>query len=75
MAFGPAAGLHLLNAIQGDAALSEYAPLPAARGDFMFRAERLSEARMQFKNAAGLSRNAQERAFLLARAEACSPGR
>jgi predicted RNA polymerase sigma factor len=44
--------------------------LPAARG-FLFRAGRLSEARSEFNAAAALTRNVQERAFLLARAEAC----
>jgi RNA polymerase sigma factor (sigma-70 family) len=70
MAFGPEAGLHLLDAI-GDEALRTYAPLPAARGDFLFRAGRLAEARAAFEAAAQLTRNARERAFLLARAKAC----
>jgi RNA polymerase sigma factor (sigma-70 family) len=69
MAFGPDAGLALLDAI-GEA-LPGYAPLPAARGDCLFRAGRLAEARAQFLAAAELTRNARERAFLLARAEAC----
>ena len=70
MAFGPHEGLRLLNEIDGDA-LRGYAPLPAARGDFLFRAGRLAEARAAFEAAAGLTRNARERAFLLARAAAC----
>jgi predicted RNA polymerase sigma factor len=71
MAFGPEAGLRLLDAISGAEALSGYAPLPAARGDFLFRAGRLAEARVAFEAAAALTRNARERAFLLARADAC----
>ena len=71
MAFGPEAGLTLLDAITGDDALRHYAPLPAARGDFLFRAGRLAEARVAFEAAAALTRNPGERAFLLARAEAC----
>jgi RNA polymerase sigma factor (sigma-70 family) len=71
MAFGPDAGLRLLDAIAGDDALAGYAPLPAARGDFLFRAGRLNEARAAFEAAAGLTRNGREAAFLLARAEAC----
>jgi predicted RNA polymerase sigma factor len=51
--------------------LRNYAHLPAARGDFLFRADRLAEARSEFKAAATLSRNASEKAFLLARADAC----
>jgi RNA polymerase sigma factor (sigma-70 family) len=71
MAFGPEAGLRLVDEIADAAALRDYAPLPAARGDFLFRAGRLAEARSEFKAAATLSRNARERAFLLARADAC----
>ena len=71
MAFGPEAGLRLVDEIADAAALRDYAPLPAARGDFLFRAGRLAEARSAFKAAAALTRNARERAFLLARADAC----
>ncbi|MET0308558.1 MAG: DUF6596 domain-containing protein [Sphingomonas sp.] len=71
MAYGPEAGLELVDAIAEAAALRDYAPLPAARGDFLFRAGRLAEARSQFEAAAGLSRNSRERAFLLGRAAAC----
>jgi RNA polymerase sigma factor (sigma-70 family) len=71
MAFGPDAGLGLLDEIADAAALRGYAPLPAARGDFLFRAGRLAEARSEFNAAATLTRNARERAFLLARADAC----
>ena len=71
MAFGPEAGLRLVDEIGDNDALRCYAPLPAARGDFLFRAGRLAEARSEFQAAATLTRNARERAFLLARAEAC----
>jgi RNA polymerase sigma factor (sigma-70 family) len=71
MAFGPEAGLVLVDAIAETAALRNYAPLPAARGDFLFRAGRFSEARPEFEAAASLTDNAREKAFLLARAEAC----
>jgi predicted RNA polymerase sigma factor len=71
MAFGPEAGLRLLDEISGAAALRTYAPLPAARGDFLFRAGRLAEARTEFEAAARLTRNAREADFLLARAGAC----
>jgi RNA polymerase sigma factor (sigma-70 family) len=73
MAFGPEAGLKLVDAIAEAAPLRSYAPLPAARGDFLFRAGRFEEARRQFEAAAGLTRNAREKAFLLARAASCSP--
>ena len=75
MAFGPEAGLKLVDELADAAALRQYAPLPAARGDFLFRAGRLAEARSEFEAAAALTRNARERAFLLARAEACGGGR
>jgi RNA polymerase sigma factor (sigma-70 family) len=71
MAFGPEAGLQLLDGIADAGRLRRYAPLPAARGDFLFRAGRLAEARVEFRAAAILTRNRAERAFLLARADAC----
>jgi RNA polymerase sigma factor (sigma-70 family) len=71
MAFGPEAGLKLVDEIAGAAALRNYAPLPAAKGDFLFRAGRLAEARDEFERAAELTRNEREKAFLLSRAEAC----
>jgi RNA polymerase sigma factor (sigma-70 family) len=71
MAFGPAAGLALVDSIADAAALRNYAPLPAARGDFLFRAGRLAEARAAFEQAATLSANTRERDFLLRRAAAC----
>jgi RNA polymerase sigma factor (sigma-70 family) len=71
MAFGPEAGLQLIDEIADAAALRNYAPLPAARGDFLFRAGRPAEARSEFEAAARLTRNAREKAFLLARADAC----
>jgi RNA polymerase sigma factor (sigma-70 family) len=71
MAFGPDAGLRLVDEIADADALRDYAPLPAARGDFLFRAGRLAEAREAFTTAAALTRNLRERAFLLARADAC----
>jgi RNA polymerase sigma factor (sigma-70 family) len=71
MAFGPEAGLTLLDAIDQAEALRSYAPLPAAKGDFLFRAGRPAEARAEFERAAALTRNEREKAFLLARAAAC----
>jgi RNA polymerase sigma factor (sigma-70 family) len=71
MAFGPEAGLRLIDEIADSSALRNYAPLPAARGDFLFRAGRVADARSEFEAAARLTRNRRERAFLLARAEAC----
>jgi predicted RNA polymerase sigma factor len=71
MAFGPETGLRLIDEIAGAPALRNYAPLPAARGDFLLRCGRLVEARAEFEAAARLTRNAREAAFLLARAGGC----
>ena len=71
MADGPEMGLALLEPLEREGALVAYAPLPAAKGDFLFRAGRKAEARAAFRHAATLSRNAPERAFLLRRADAC----
>jgi RNA polymerase sigma factor (sigma-70 family) len=71
MAFGPEAGLRILEAADPDDLLAGYAPMPAARGDFLFRAGRLPEARIAFERAAALTRNQRERSFLLSRATAC----
>jgi RNA polymerase sigma factor (sigma-70 family) len=71
MAYGPQAGLVLLSGIEHSDVLAGYAPLPAARGDFLFRAGRLAEAKAEFERAAALTRNEREKTFLLARAAAC----
>lgn len=71
MAFGPEAGLKLIDEIADAAALRNYAPLPAAKGDFLLRAGRKAEARIEFEHAAALTRNEREKAFLLGRAAAC----
>ena len=71
MAFGPDAGLTLLEEIADAPALKAYAPLPAARGDFLLRAGRAPEARAAFEEAAAMTRNEGERAFLLGRAAGC----
>jgi RNA polymerase sigma factor (sigma-70 family) len=72
LAFGPEAGLALLDAIDRAEVLRDYAPLAAARGDFLYRAGRLAEARREFEHAAALSRNARERDFLLRQAASCA---
>jgi len=71
MAFGPETGLAMVEAIAEAPALRSYAPLPAVRGDMLFRAGRPEEARGYFEAAASLSQNAREREFLLGRAAAC----
>ncbi len=71
MAYGPDAGLRLIDELANAAALRNYAPLPAAKGDFLFRAGRVREAKAQFEIAASLTRNEMEKAFLLDRAAGC----
>ena len=71
LAFGPEAGLALLDELADAPALQAYAPLAAARGDCLFRAGRRAEARQQFERAAALTANAREREFLLGRSKAC----
>ena len=72
MAFGPAAGLELVEDLAEEPALKGYHLLPSVRGDFLFKLGRLEEARAEFERAAALTRNTRERELLLARAEACA---
>ena len=69
MAFGPAAGLRLLDDLAGEPALAGYHLLPAARGELLERLGREEEARAEFARAAAMSGNAPERELLRARAE------
>jgi len=74
MAFGPAAGLELVDILRGEKALASYHLLPSVRGDLLFKLGRLEEAREEFVRAAGLTRNAREQTLLLGRAAACGEG-
>ena len=69
MAFGPDAGLELLEQIADDPALANYHLLPSVRGDLLEKAERQEEAAAEFKRAAELTANKRERELLLSRAE------
>ena len=69
MAFGPAAGLELVDALEGERALKSYHLLPSVRGDLLMKLGRHAEARVEFERAASLAQNARERTLLLARAE------
>jgi RNA polymerase sigma factor (sigma-70 family) len=71
MAFGPAAGLALVDALTAEPALREYHLLPSVRGDLLEKLGRYDEARAEFERAAGLTRNGAERELLLGRANAC----
>jgi RNA polymerase sigma-70 factor, ECF subfamily len=70
MAFGPAAGLDLVDSLESEPALKNYHLLPSVRGDLLAKLGRGSEARVEFERAAAMTRNARERELLLARAEA-----
>jgi RNA polymerase sigma factor (sigma-70 family) len=68
MAFGPAKGLDVVDALTAERVLQEYPQLPAVRGDLLAKLGRLEEARHEFKRAASLTRNERERALFLNRA-------
>jgi RNA polymerase sigma factor (sigma-70 family) len=70
-AYGPAAGLELIDALTDVPALRGYHLLPSARGDLLVQLGRLAEARGEFQRAASLTRNVRERTLLLDRAAAC----
>jgi RNA polymerase sigma factor (sigma-70 family) len=73
MAFGPAAGLEIVDRMRGEPSLQSYHWLPSVRGDFLARLGRDAEARAEFETAAAWARNAREKAFLIARAQALTP--
>ena len=64
MAFGPAAGLEIVDALADEPALARYHLLPAVRGDFLAKLGRFDEALAEVRRAAGLTRNAVERKML-----------
>jgi RNA polymerase sigma-70 factor (ECF subfamily) len=74
MAFGPAAGLELVDALASEPSLKAYHLLPSVRGDFLVKLGRSDEARLEFERAASLTRNVRERELLLGRAAACAGG-
>jgi RNA polymerase sigma-70 factor (ECF subfamily) len=72
MAFGPAAGLEIVDTLTSESSLDTYHLLPSVRGDFLKKLGRLDEAQAEFERAASLTRNARERELLLDRAAACA---
>ena len=68
MAYGPAAGLAIVDALRDEPSLAGYHLLPAVRGDLLAKLGRVDEARAEFERAAALTRNERERALLLERA-------
>lgn len=72
MAFGPAAGLEVVDGLLDEPALQRYHLLPSVRGDLLAKLGRLAEARQEFERAAALTQNQRERELLLARAATSS---
>jgi len=72
MAFGPSAGLELVDALLEEPALKAYYLLPAARGDLLEKLGRSEEARAEFERAASLTENVPQRNLLLRRAAECA---
>jgi RNA polymerase sigma factor (sigma-70 family) len=72
MAFGPRAGLDLVDGLRAEPLLKDYHLLPSVRGDLLAKLGRSGEARAEFERAASLTRNGRERALLLERAAACA---
>ncbi|MCU1297197.1 MAG: polymerase subunit sigma-24, partial [Acidobacteriaceae bacterium] len=71
MAFGPAAGLEIVDALVEGGSLKGYHLLPSVRGDLLVKLGRLEEARAEFERATSLTRNVRERELLLGRARGC----
>jgi predicted RNA polymerase sigma factor len=74
MAFGPDAGLRIVDTLRSERTLENYHLLPSVRGDLLAKLSRFDEAREEFERAAALTRNARERALLLDRAAECAAG-
>ena len=68
MAYGPAEGLALADALLAEPALRNYHLLPSVRGDLLAKLGRHEEARAEFRRAAGMTQNERERTLLMARA-------
>ena len=74
MAFGPAAGLELVDKLIAEPSLKAYHLLPSVRGDLLFKLGRFGEAQAEFARAASMTQNARERELLLDRAQSCLRG-
>ena len=72
MAFGPAVGLELVDALVCEPSLKHYHLLPSVRGDLLTKLGRFDEAGAEFAHAASLTQNARERELLLGRAARCT---
>ena len=68
MAYGPQAGLDLLDQVAAEPSLRGYHLLPSVRGDLLMKLGRADEARAEFERAATMTRNAPERELSARRA-------
>lgn len=75
MAYGPSAGLELVDALIAEPQLSDYPLLPSVRGDLLEKLGRFAEAGAEFARAATLAQNTRMRTLLLSRAGACAAAR
>jgi RNA polymerase sigma factor (sigma-70 family) len=74
MAFGPAAGLEIVDRLAAEPRLAQYQWLPSVRGDLLQKLGRRAEARAEFERAATLAGNAREQALLRERARQLADG-
>jgi len=73
MAYGPAAGLEVVDLLTSELSLRNYHLLPSVRGDLLVKLGRFDEARVEFERAAALTHNAREHELLIERARAAGP--
>jgi RNA polymerase sigma factor (sigma-70 family) len=75
MAYGPQAGLEIVDKLLPEPSLKQYHLLPSVRGDLLFKLGRYGEARAEFERAAALTRNERERHMLRDRVDDCAARR
>lgn len=75
MAYGPAAGLEIVDSLTAETSLKNYHHLPSVRGHLLARLGRYDEARAEFERAAMLTRNSRIRELLIERSRGCLPAR
>jgi RNA polymerase sigma factor (sigma-70 family) len=71
MAYGPQAGLAIVDLLISEPSMKSYHLLPAVRGDLLKKLGRVSEAQAEFERAASLAQNSREKTLLLERAASC----
>ena len=75
MAFGPAAGLAIVDPLYADPSLSDYPFLPSVRADLLAKIGRFAEAQAEVERAASLTKNVREQARFLERAASYARGK